>query len=278
MKRPLPSPETIKAIALDLDGTLLLPGGILSERAIKVLKTCLRQGVKVILATGRSTESAEPYRQALGADGAMIYFNGAEILALPEGTILHAALLDPDVVRYCVDLARRKGLYYQAYIPQTPTLLITETYTPEAELYHNHTGIRPVQGNIQEAVSAPDIRGCIKGMFIAASDFHDEIRTELLDRFGKRICVVRSSPAFLEVLRAGVSKGWGLARALEHYGLNSSQVIAFGDEENDLPMLNSAGFAVAPANAKEEVRLTADKVVSANNEDGIAVFLETFFK
>ncbi|MDR0568104.1 MAG: Cof-type HAD-IIB family hydrolase [Spirochaetaceae bacterium] len=275
--RTEPSPASIKAVALDLDGTLLLPGGILSGRAALALKRCLSWGVRVILATGRSAESAEPYRQSIGAEGPMVYFNGAQVLKMPSAEVVSEELLDPEVVLYAADIARRKGLYFQAYIPQKPALLITEAYTQEAELYRKHTGIRPAVGDIKQAATAPGIAGCVKCMFITDAGFHEEIRAELLERFGPRIYVVRSSPEFLEVLRAGVSKGQGLARALDCYGLESSQVIAFGDEENDLPLLRSAGFAVAPANAKEEVRLAADKIVPANSEDGVAAFLEAFF-
>ncbi|MDR2535009.1 MAG: Cof-type HAD-IIB family hydrolase [Treponema sp.] len=277
-KRDIPSKETIKALALDLDGTLLGPGALLSERAIRILKTCLDRGIKVIICTGRSIEAADQYQEAVGATGPMVYFNGAEVVDVPSRKVLYTTLLDLDVVDYCADLARRRGLYYQAYFPETSQsrgrILLTEHYAQEAEMYHKHTGIQPIIGDLKKAAAAPGITGCIKSMFISDSSLHDSIRTELQACFGSRIYIVRSSPMFLEILHAGVSKGQGLKQAMEYQGLASSQVIAFGDEENDLSMFRIAGFSAAPANAKEEVRQAADIIIDSNAEDGVAVFLE----
>jgi hydroxymethylpyrimidine pyrophosphatase-like HAD family hydrolase len=114
-------------------------------------------------------------------------------------------------------------------------------------------------------------------MFISEPDFHDAIRAKLLERFGQRIYVARTLRTFLEVMDARVSKGAGLRLALEQRGLHREQVIAFGDEENDLPLFSESAYAVAPANAKETVRNAADIVVASNAEDGVAEFLENLF-
>jgi hydroxymethylpyrimidine pyrophosphatase-like HAD family hydrolase len=74
-----------------------------------------------------------------------------------------------------------------------------------------------------------------------------------------------------------VSKGEGLRIALDRRGLKPAEAIAFGDEENDLPLFAAAGFSVAPANAKEPVRRAADLLVPSNAEDGVAAFLEETF-
>jgi hydroxymethylpyrimidine pyrophosphatase-like HAD family hydrolase len=114
-------------------------------------------------------------------------------------------------------------------------------------------------------------------MFLAEPEVQDALRPRLAERFGSRIYVARTLRTFLEVMAAGVSKGRGLALALEHRGLAPGGVIALGDEENDLPLFDAAGFSVAPANAKDKVREAADRVVGSNAEDGVAVFLEEFF-
>jgi Cof subfamily protein (haloacid dehalogenase superfamily) len=114
-------------------------------------------------------------------------------------------------------------------------------------------------------------------MFLAEPDVQDRIRPKLGERFGSSIYVARTFPTFLEVMNASVSKGRGLSLVLEHRGLKPEEVIAFGDEENDLPMFKIAAYSVAPANAKETVKAAADFVTLSNTEDGVADFLEKTF-
>jgi Cof subfamily protein (haloacid dehalogenase superfamily) len=274
-------PQKIRALAIDLDGTLLRSGAFLSERTIHTLKACLDRHIKVIICTGRSLESTEPFRAAIGAEGPMVYFNGAEVIAMPERKILHTALLDLEVVDYCVDLSRSMGVYYQAYFPGIPAYpqeaLITEHPAEEDRLYHEHTGIQAIYRDLKRILASPGLKGCIKGMFITDSETHEHIRQQLLERFGPRICVVRSSKTFLEILDAGASKGRGLQWVLEHYGSEYAQVMAFGDEENDLSLFDQADISVAPANAKAQVLEAADLVIGSHDEDGVAAFLEDLF-
>jgi hydroxymethylpyrimidine pyrophosphatase-like HAD family hydrolase len=144
-------------------------------------------------------------------------------------------------------------------------------------MYLDHTGIRAEIGDIKEAIAAPEIAGCIKSMFLAEPEVQDQIRPKLAGRFGDTLYVARTLRTFLEIMNPGVSKGEGLKIALRHRGIDPSAVIAFGDEENDLPMFATASFSVAPANAKDLVRQAADLVILSNAEDGVAVFLEETF-
>ncbi|MDR3166921.1 MAG: Cof-type HAD-IIB family hydrolase [Treponema sp.] len=275
-----PDPSSVQALALDLDGTALRPDTTMSDRTLRALKGCLDRGIAVIFCTGRAIEAAEPFRLPLGAEGPMVYFNGAEVVDMPGGKVLHATMLEREVVDFCVDLSRHMGVYYQVFFPGTPEYprgkLMAERQSGETEMYRKHTGIQAVIGDLKEALAAPGITGCIKSMFLAEPEVQEALRPRLAERFGSRIYVARTLRTFLELMAAGVSKGHGLALALEHRGLVPEGVIALGDEENDLPLFEVAGFSVAPANAKDKVREAADRVIGSNAEDGVAVFLEEF--
>jgi Cof subfamily protein (haloacid dehalogenase superfamily) len=274
------NPRAIKALALDLDGTALMPGNILGGRTLKALKTLMARGMEIIICTGRAIEAAEPYRAALGAEGAMVYFNGAEIADMPAGKVINATLVDLEVIDFCLDLARSMGVHYQIYLPPAGgnyEALLIDKPAPEAEMYRRHTGIRPVVRNLKEAIAAPGLAGCLKAMYITDPALHDEIRQKLLDRFGNRIYVAQTFPTFLEVMDARVSKGEGLKIAMKYRGLKPEEIIALGDEENDLPLFSIAGFSAAPANAKEKVRAAAGRVFGSNAEEGLAAFLEEVF-
>jgi len=288
MKRNI-DPAKIKGLAVDLDGTMLLPKGILGDRTRGCFKKLISKGMQVIISTGRAIESSEKYRSEIGAEGPMVFFNGAEIADVPSGKILYTNLIGMDVVDFGTDIARKMGIHYQVYMPagispdtglEDPKKiwesLLIDKDDPEADNYYKHTGITPVIKDLK-AVAAFPIKGCIKSMFIADPSRHDEIRSLLYDRFGNKINVTRSFPTFLEILNAGVSKGEGLKIVMEHRGLKPEEVIAFGDEENDLSMFPAAGYACAPENARENVKEAADFIYGPNTEEGIAEYLEKTF-
>jgi Cof subfamily protein (haloacid dehalogenase superfamily) len=271
-------PRQIKALALDLDGTILGLDNRISGRTQRAIRACKTRGIKLILCTGRSPESAEDYRAALEAEGPQVYFNGAVVADMPGGRAPAVVLLDKAVADFCVDLARKLGIYFQAYLPTlddtSGNLLMAEHWGAEAEMYWDHTGTRAHIGDLKEALAHPGRRGCIKGMFIADPPVLDTIRPYLTERFGSLASITRTHDKFLELMSPGVSKGRGLITALNRRGLNAAEVIAFGDEENDLPLFQAAGFSAAPANAREQVRAAADFLTPPHFEDGVAAFLE----
>jgi hypothetical protein len=194
-----------------------------------------------------------------------------------------------DVVDFGADIAAELGIHYQVYLPAgiSPETgekdpgrmwetLLADNYSPEADMYYRHTGITPVIKNLKNVKDMP-IEGCIKGMYIADPSVHDEVRRRIKERFGDQVTVMRSFPTFLEIINKGVSKGDGLKIAMEYRGLKPEEVIAFGDEENDLPMFTVAGFACAPENARDKIREAADLIYGPNTNEGLAEYLEKVF-
>lgn len=285
-----PDPELIKALAIDLDGTTLLPNTTLGERTLDCLRGLISIGKQIIIATGRSVESAERFRAAMGAEGPMVFFNGAEVVDVPSNKILYENLLEMDVVDFGTEIARDMGVHYQVYLPagispdtgvkdpnQKWEALLIDRYSSEAEMYLKHTNVIPVVKDLKNVAAKGGLKGCVKGMFIADPGRHDEIRRRMYERFGDRISVFRSFPTFLEVINSGVSKGDGLKIAMRHRGLKPEEVIAFGDEENDISMFAEAGFSAAPVSAREKIREVADAVYGSNAEEGLAAYLEKLF-
>jgi Cof subfamily protein (haloacid dehalogenase superfamily) len=280
----------IKALAIDLDGTTLLPDTTLGERTCTCLRKLISKGMQIIISTGRAVEASEYYRSAIGAEGPMVFFNGAEVVDVPSGKTLYINLIGNDVIDHGTDIARSLGVHFHIYLPAgiSPDTgkedagikygtLLTEKESPEAQMYYKHTNIAPVIKDLKQTAALPDLKGCIKGMYIADPSFHDEIRRRMYERFGDRVNVFRSLSNFLEVINKGVSKGEGLKIAMKHRELKPEEVIAFGDEENDLSMFSAAGFSAAPESAREKIREAADIIYGSNAEEGLAVFLEKTF-
>ena len=277
---------TIKALALDLDGTLLAPGAVLSDRTIKAIKACRERGLQIIITTGRAIEAVEPFRASLGAEGPMVCYNGAIVVDMPGNQILSSTLMDAKAVEFCVDFAREMGLYCQAYFPSgdfddsntSPRIILkAERDGPEREMYHKHTGLLAELVDLKEELQSPGLRGCVKAMFLAEPEVLAAIRPRLEAHFKGSVYIAQTLRTFLELMNVKVSKGQGLKFIMERCSLKSEEVIAFGDEESDLTMFSVAGFFAAPSNAKEAVKAQADIVIGSNAEDGVAAFLEEFF-
>jgi hypothetical protein len=282
-------PQKTKALAIDLDGTTLLPDGILGIRTRDCLRELLSRGKRIIISTGRAIESTERYINEIEVRGPMVFFNGAEVADVPSYKMLYTNLISLDVADFGAAIANDLGIHYQIYLPagfspktgkkdtsQIRETLIINRDGPEAEYYFKHTGVTPIIMDMK-TISALPLEGCVKGMYIADPSLHDEIRRRMNERFGDRINITRSYPTFLEVLNAGVSKGEGLKFIMKHIGLKPEEVIAFGDEENDTPMFPVAGFACAPQNARDKIKEAADFVYGPNTEEGLAVYLEKTF-
>ena len=278
-------PAKIKALALDLDGTLLRPDRTLSGRTLRVLRSCMNKGIRLIIVTGRAIDSGEKYRKLIGASGPHVYYNGAEVADISAGKIIHTQFVNPRPILSCVQLARQMGVYFQVFFPAgtvdiprrddgqgSGEILMADRITAEEETYIESSGIKVITGNLEEQLAK--VPAVIKGMFVTARENHEKIRSALREQYGNSIYIVQSTPVFLEVLAEGVSKGVGLIHALKYLGQKPEDTIAFGDEENDLPMFKAAGFSAAPANAIDAVRNAALFQIPANTEDGVAVFLE----
>ena len=281
-------PTAIKALAIDLDGTLLRPDKSISDRTLNTLRFCMEKDIRIILTTGRAVDSGEKYRRLIGASGPQVYYNGAEVVDMNAGKIIHTRFVDPLPILFCVRLARQMGIFFQAFFPsdtfnftsqngqKSGEILIADRKTTEAEGYEKSTGIEVISADLEEHLTKA--KAVIKAMFITPEENHKKIRPLLKEKFGESLYIVQSTPIFLEILAAGVSKGSGLEHALEYMNIKKENTIAFGDEENDLPMFKVAGFSAAPANAKETVRKAALFQIPADTEDGVAVFLEEHFE
>ncbi|MCA1950617.1 MAG: HAD family hydrolase [Treponema sp.] len=263
----------IRAVAIDLDGTTLRSDGTMGEFTQNTLKLCRDKEIQVILCTGRSPAAAEPFRYLLNITGPMVYYNGAAVIDMPNGTLRAGSLVPPDIIQGCVDIALQRDIHFHSFLPGD--WLVYQKERAETALYESRTGLRGRVVDMKALFGYGDGKqtGAIKGMFIADPAILDEVEKELDNRFDGRIYRARSHNNYLEVMAAGVSKGQGLSVALQLRGIPSEAAIAFGDAENDLPMADVVSHFYAPANAIEPVRMRSYAVVESNDDEGPARFL-----
>ncbi|HOJ98678.1 MAG TPA: Cof-type HAD-IIB family hydrolase [Termitinemataceae bacterium] len=274
--------QNIRALALDLDGTILHTDASLGTYTKETLRLCIEQGITLIFCTGRSPEGAEAYRAAIGASGPMVFYNGACVVDVPAGEVLQTTLLEKEVVLACLSLVRKEDLHFQVYTPDNR--LYYERDRPEAGAYEKRTGVHGTVVDIERLFTAPPrgtphgscYPGVIKAMVIASPEQLSLVERFLDERYGPAVYHTRSHDTYLEILSPAVSKGKALARALELRGLTKEQTLAFGDGENDLPLLDVAACLVAPENADPRLKERACQVVPSCDEEGPARFIRRY--
>jgi len=262
-----------KLVALDLDGTLLNRQHRLSERSRVALQRLQAQGVRIVLASGRMHCSSVPFAAALHLQEPLISYNGALIKWEPTGEVLHHLPVPPEAAAEVVAFATDRGLHLNLYLDDVWYVSANTRWT---RLYAERTGVTPViRPDLPEWAAG---REPTKVILIDEPAVISSLLSEWRGRTKGRLYVTTSEPEYLEFMHPQVSKGWALRRVREYFGLAREETAAFGDNPNDVPLLEEAGLGVAVANAHPETKAVADLVTASNDEDGVAQVIEGWLR
>lgn len=259
----------IKAVILDMDGTLLGSNHKPSERTTNFLKSLEDKGVKVIIATGRSFPGAEHVIKKMGLKSEyLICYNGAKIVKYADKSTVYENCLADETVRELIKVADTKKVHINLY--QDGNWYVDDEGSKETNFYSEKCGITPVirEHNSFENYEMPKI------IYIGENSKIVEVREEIERKLGDKIGASFSSDIFLEVMNKGVNKGNTVKWFLDHLGIDRNECAAFGDAENDLEMLLSVKYGVAMGNANDELKSKLNYSTLSNDEDGIVAFLE----
>ncbi|WP_213947079.1 sugar-phosphatase [Luteibacter sp. dw_328] len=265
----------IELIAIDMDGTLLDSAHTLSPRVKAAITAARARGVRIVLATGRPFSGIEMYLEELGLAGDDEYcitFNGAVIQNASGTKSVAETTLGYDDFRYCEKIARDLGVHFHVLYERsmmTPNADISSHTVRDA--YISHTPL--LYRSVEQVDPAWRFR---KFMMVDDEAVLDKAIANLPPELMQRYTVVKSAADFLEILHPEAGKGRALATLAAYLGVPSERIMAIGDQENDLVMLEFAGVAVAMGNAIDAVKAVADHVTTSNNEDGVAVAIERY--
>jgi Cof subfamily protein (haloacid dehalogenase superfamily) len=260
--------EPIRLLALDLDGTLFDSSFQFSPRVRWAIAQAQRRGLAVTLATGRSITSTRPFAQELGIREPLICYQGGWI-AEPNGRVLHRVALDRNLAAQIIDFAQARDWHVNLYCDGQ--LYLTELRHP----------ISFYDGLLNPgAQQVPDLHALLDHdpdkVLIVADGNGDEILADLREHFDGWMEIVRSHDLFIEANPLNVDKGTGLAWLAGRLGVPQSQVMAVGDQDNDVPMVAWAGVGVAMGNGSPACKAVADWIAPTLAEDGAAVAIERF--
>ena len=260
-----------RLLAIDLDGTLLTPPPqkLITPRTYRALRQAAERGIVIVVATGQTLSVLQVVCAGLPLSVPQIVENGAVIADIESGTILHEKLLPIEYILPTLEILRKSGLY-RAY--HTHERVYVDWNTPRARNWYRLPVLPPVE---VEDVASLYPRPCIKVAGIGEASSLREKRFELENHFAGQLYVTQSSFDILEFLHPAVSKGNALETIAEDLGIAPEEIMAFGDNHNDIGMLQFAGLGVAMGNAHGEVKAAADYVTLSNAEDGVAVAIET---
>lgn len=255
----------IKVIVADVDGTLLDSKHKLADQTVDALKSAIEQGIQVILATGKTRVSSEGIYKRLGVETPGVFVQGM-VLNYPDGTEKHLGALDADLLRRVITFAEDRGFQIVAYSGrrvlarrQTEvTIILTESYdepTPE------------IVGPLQNIVDTVPIN---KLMFCGATPKQiTHLRWQLEQMISGQARLTQALPEAVEMLPHGASKASALKVLFKELNIDPATVLAIGDGENDVEMIQLAGWGVAMGQGHPKLKAAAKAIVSTNDEHGV---------
>lgn len=265
----------IKLIAIDIDDTLLNSQHRISEDTKAALKMALSQGIKVVLCSGRPLAGVSPFLKELGLSGDdqyVITYNGG-LVETVSGKILSREILDNDAYRRIVKYVTENQMQYYVLDDQS------NVYTSD----HDINRIAVVQAWENSAgilVREPDELGndfeITKAAIIGEKADLDKFEAPVKKEFSNDYYVVRAADNFLEIMHQNVNKGNGIKKLMKILDIKADEIMAFGDEQNDIPMFKLAGTAIAMGNGSKLAKSHADYITDDNDNDGIAKALNKF--
>ncbi|GAA5416656.1 5-amino-6-(5-phospho-D-ribitylamino)uracil phosphatase YitU [Paraliobacillus ryukyuensis] len=262
-------------IALDLDGTLLTDGKIISDRTKRTVLEAKKQGHIVVISTGRPHRSSIDYYHELGLDTPMVNFNGALIHHPTDNKwdALHSPLPErtaKSIIQTCYDLEVKN------IMAEVSDDIYLDRYDEELmNILHTDKEDNPIIiGSLKNELNTDPT-----SLLIHPSEGNIDALREQLDRDHASVIEHRKWGApwnIIEIVRKGMNKAVGLKRIAHYYHIPQERVIAFGDEDNDLEMIEYAGVGVAMGNAIDELKQLANHTTLTNEENGIGSFLENY--
>ncbi len=264
-----------RLLALDVDGTLLDPAGILRPAVRDAVLAVQHRGLQVVLCTGRRFRTARPLAQALQLTGPIVVHNGALVKDLASGQTLHHQYVAEEV--YHQALALLRGLSPpMAYVDTVHGHI--DIVTERLERAHPFQRIYLAENRAHCCVVADMAQPLPYGVFLmgimADGPSLQALYPHVAETLGARALVHyltnKNYPgSILEVLPAGVSKWQALHQLAQHAGIPPEAIVAVGDDRNDIEMIRHAGLGIAMGNAPDVVQAAADVVTSSNAEDGL---------
>ena len=267
-----------RIVALDLDGTVLDSGGLIRPRTKAAVAAALERGLEIILVTGRHHVATRPFHYELGLASPAICCNGTFVYDFSAARVLVGDPMDKELARRVLEQCRRYGVDCLVYVDNSMTFeagnaLATRFCAWAAGL---EARIRPDIHRVESFERAIDDATRVWKFVVFHEDPAVLAAWQAEAGLGGALSIESSWTNRLDVVRAGNTKGRRLLEWAATRGVDPADIVAFGDNGNDLSMIASVGFGVAMGNGEPALKAVAKWVTGTNNSDGIAETMERF--
>lgn len=272
--RPQSRHSMYKAVFIDLDGTLLRPDHTISEETRETIRKLMQRGILVVLVSARPYHGILPISEWLGtADMPIVSLNGGYIRLKDE--IIFSSSIPTDVA---ATVAEEGQAYGTTMIYYTGLDWYTEDFNEHLKKEQRITDVPVTVLPFADMLSQWQQKGARLNKVMAIGDELQvaALQAKLLDTYPTGMNIYPSKPTYLEIMRQDASKTNGVKLLLEKYGIDKKEILAVGDNFNDLEMIIFAGTGVAMGNAPDAIKEAADFVTATNEEDGVRLAIEHF--
>ena len=259
----------IKLIACDMDGTLLTSDKKISERTQSAIKKAMEAGKIFLIATGRMYISARPYAKSLDLDVPLVTYNGALVKGSESEKVLFEHKMKAETAQEVLHFCKENGYYIQYYIGDDVCI---EKGNESSEYYGRvqNIPITEVGPDLYDMKEAP-----YKMLVISPLEDAAKVRKAFEERFAGKLDIYNSQPNFLELMEPGVNKWMAVKAVAESFNIAPEEIMCLGDSNNDYDMVANAGVGVAVSNATDKVLEAAKIITASNDNDGVAMVLES---
>ena len=270
----------IRLVGFDLDGTLLNSDKVLTERTKKALTDAVAKGIVIVPVTGRTLGGVPKELMEFPGVRYVITANGARILDVVKGETIIEELLSREKCGVILDIFEKydtlKEIYYDGVgYADRESLENMERYQPDEAMGRYILATRiPIESTRARYEAEENGMDKIQALFSNLED-KEKARLEILAAVSD-IEVTGAVLNNVEVNAKGIHKGNALIKLGEVLGIKMEEIMAFGDGNNDVQMLETVGVGVAMANSVPEVLAVADMIAPSNNEDGVAKIIEEY--
>lgn len=263
-----------KLIAVDIDGTLTNSRKEITPRTRHALLEAQARGKRVIIASGRQPLGIYPIAEDLMLErykGFIMSYNGGKIISCEDNRTIINRLFPREYLSDIVNVLKDTNI----------TIITFDDKRIFADNKVNDYTYVECEVCKTEMITCDDFLGTVKFDFnkilLAGEPLElDQCQEVLRKRYDGLLDIYKSAPYFLEIMPLGISKGSMLPLLLEQLGVDREELIAFGDNYNDMTMIGYAGMGVAMANGEDEIKKIANYVCESNDEDGVAKTIEKF--
>ncbi|WP_026477168.1 Cof-type HAD-IIB family hydrolase [Alkaliphilus transvaalensis] len=279
-----------KVLATDMDGTLLKNNKRISNRDIVSLRKAKERGMEIIICTGRPLGTLKPYLSQIGFPCWVVTNNGA-VIRNKSNEVVEVINLKKEPCKEVLQILDQAGIYYHA---TDPHYAFIKSYWERIEIFQRF--VRKKEGSFIKSWAETlyqilfsgthrkvnmykylEKGGALSSIFVYTKDLKKlESVTKKLQQI-KDIHITSSERHNIEILDTYATKGVALKKIVDEMGIKQEEVVAVGDNHNDLSMIQYAGLGIAMGNGEEEVLKTANWVTKSNEDDGISYLLESLY-